>query len=108
MPFTPAQREQLERLLANEADMAFRRRVPILLEYLELGDGTQVLDAGCGTGFYLVAIETLTGASTTIDVALVVFEEGRVSHQECDCDTDEDDFQCVEAVGFCRHKRCMS
>ena len=65
MPFTPAQREHLERLLANEADMAFRRRVPILLEYLELGDGTQVLDAGCGTGFYLVAIETLTGASTT-------------------------------------------
>ena len=65
MPFTPAQREHLERLLANEADMAFRRRVPVLLEYLELGDGTQVLDAGCGTGFYLVAIEALTGASTT-------------------------------------------
>ena len=52
-------RAVLERLLANEADMAFRRRVPILLEYLELSDDADVLDCGCGLGFYLMAIREL-------------------------------------------------
>ena len=49
----------LERLLTNEADMAFRRRVHVLLEYLELSDGDDVLDCGCGMGFYLVAMQQL-------------------------------------------------
>ncbi|HUG64317.1 MAG TPA: class I SAM-dependent methyltransferase [Gaiellaceae bacterium] len=49
----------LERLLTNEADMAFRRRVPILLDYLELTDDVDVLDCGCGMGFYLMAIREL-------------------------------------------------
>jgi hypothetical protein len=34
----------LERLLTNEADMAFRRRARVLLEYLELQDVMDVLD----------------------------------------------------------------
>ncbi len=49
----------LERMLANEADMAFRRRVPILLDYLELRDGKRVLDCGCGMGFYLMVMSRL-------------------------------------------------
>jgi SAM-dependent methyltransferase len=49
----------LEGLLANEADMAFRRRVPILLDFLELRDGKRVLDCGCGMGFYLMVMSTL-------------------------------------------------
>jgi len=52
-------RALLERLLANEADMAFRRRVPILLDYLELRDGARVLDCGCGVGFHLWAMSRL-------------------------------------------------
>jgi SAM-dependent methyltransferase len=50
---------KLERLLANEADMAFRRRVPILLDYLELSNGARVLDCGCGMGFYLMVMSEL-------------------------------------------------
>ncbi|HET7087081.1 MAG TPA: glycosyltransferase [Anaerolineae bacterium] len=49
----------LGRLLRNEADMAYRRRVPILLDYLELQDGDQVFDCGCGMGFYLMVMGKL-------------------------------------------------
>jgi SAM-dependent methyltransferase len=49
----------LERLLANEADMAFRRRAVRLLDYLELAEGCRVLDCGCGMGFYLLAMSRL-------------------------------------------------
>jgi SAM-dependent methyltransferase len=58
-------RARLERLLTNEADMAFRRRVPILLEYLELADGLEILDCGCGMGFYLMAIQQLRAVRLT-------------------------------------------
>lgn len=49
----------LDRILRNEADMAFRRRARILLDYLELRDGERVLDCGCGMGFYLMAMSRL-------------------------------------------------
>ena len=55
----------LERLLTNEADMAFRRRVHILLDYLELADGADVLDCGCGMGFYLMAMQRLRAVRLT-------------------------------------------
>jgi SAM-dependent methyltransferase len=58
-PLTSSTRQRLERLLANEADMAFRRRVLRLVEYLELEDGLAVLDSGCGMGFYLIALQEL-------------------------------------------------
>lgn len=59
MTLTASDRATLERLLANEADMAFRRRVPILFDYLELADGDRVLDCGCGMGFHLFALARL-------------------------------------------------
>jgi glycosyltransferase involved in cell wall biosynthesis/SAM-dependent methyltransferase len=43
----------LDQLLANEVDMAYRRRARTLLAYLELTDGLCVLDCGCGMGVYL-------------------------------------------------------
>jgi glycosyltransferase involved in cell wall biosynthesis/ubiquinone/menaquinone biosynthesis C-methylase UbiE len=52
-------RATLERLLTNEADMAFRRRAMTLLDYLDLHDGETVLDCGCGMGVYLMMMSKL-------------------------------------------------
>src|SRR5262245_33693524 len=62
----------LDVVLRNEADMSYRRRARILLDYLELHDGERVLDAGCGMGFYLAAMGglrrlQLTGVDTAAD-----------------------------------------
>lgn len=49
----------LDTILRNEADMAYRRRARILLDYLELKDGESVFDCGCGMGFFLMAMGRL-------------------------------------------------
>jgi ubiquinone/menaquinone biosynthesis C-methylase UbiE len=50
---------KLDVILRNEADMAYRRRARILLDYLELHDGESVFDCGCGMGFFLMALGKL-------------------------------------------------
>lgn len=57
--FGEPDRAVLESALRNEADMAYRRRLPILLDYLELREGDRVLDAGCGVGFQLSVMSRL-------------------------------------------------
>jgi ubiquinone/menaquinone biosynthesis C-methylase UbiE len=49
----------LDVILKNEADMAYRRRARILMDYLELKEGERVFDCGCGMGFYLMALGKL-------------------------------------------------
>lgn len=56
---TADDRAALDVILKNEADMAYRRRAGVLLDYLELSDGDRVLDGGCGMGFYLMAMSKL-------------------------------------------------
>ncbi|MFN7209294.1 MAG: class I SAM-dependent methyltransferase [Aggregatilineales bacterium] len=41
------------RLTRNEADMAFKKRVRCIFEWLEPTDDKVILDCGCGRGFYL-------------------------------------------------------
>ncbi len=59
----------VERLTRNEADMAYRRRIPTLLGHLGLRDGDRLLDAGCGMGYLLMVASGLRnlGAAVGLD-----------------------------------------
>jgi SAM-dependent methyltransferase len=55
----------LARMLANEADMAAKRRVRVVLEYLNIEPQDRVLDCGCGLGWFLKVIGELTACRLT-------------------------------------------
>ena len=52
-------------MIANEADMAAKRRVRVVLEYLDIGPEDRVLDCGCGLGWFLKVIGELTSCRLT-------------------------------------------
>jgi len=56
-------RAALDDLLWNEADIAFRRRVPIVMGYLDPQPGERILDCGCGMGFNLRVLADLSGSA---------------------------------------------
>lgn len=45
--------QALEQMTRNEADMAFKRRVRTIFEWVDPKDSDLILDAPCGRGFYL-------------------------------------------------------
>ena len=53
--------QTLQRLTRNEADMAFKKRVRTIFEWIEPTDDKVVLDCACGRGFYLNMIRTVSG-----------------------------------------------
>jgi ubiquinone/menaquinone biosynthesis C-methylase UbiE len=52
----------IARMVRNEADMAYRRRVQTIFEWLDPQDHHRILDAGCGRGFYLRFIRAVCRA----------------------------------------------
>ena len=48
-----SERDRLAGMVANEADMSFKRRAEAVYDFLAIEDGDRVLDMGCGRGFYL-------------------------------------------------------
>lgn len=52
MALTAQQQEIVSRLLRNESDVAYKRRVRTMLDYLDLGPSAVVFDCGTGMGFY--------------------------------------------------------
>lgn len=46
-------RDLLAGMVANEADMSFKRRAEAVYDFLAIDGGDRVLDMGCGRGFYL-------------------------------------------------------
>lgn len=54
--------QAIQRMIHNEADMAYRRRVLTIFEWLDPQDGDLILDGGCGRGFYPRFIRHVAGA----------------------------------------------
>jgi SAM-dependent methyltransferase len=52
----------IDQIIRNEADMAYRRRVQTIFEWLDPQDADLILDAGCGRGFYLQFIRHVSNA----------------------------------------------
>jgi len=52
--------QTLARLTRNEADMAFKRRVRTIFEWLEPTDDKFIFDCACGRGFYLNMIRAVS------------------------------------------------
>lgn len=59
----PLLEDIISRMVRNEADMAYRRRVRTVFEWIEPTDADLILDGGCGRGFYLKYIRVLCSAS---------------------------------------------
>jgi SAM-dependent methyltransferase len=49
----------LDRMLRNEADMAAKRRVWTVIDYLAIEPGDRVLDCGCGLGWFVKILGAL-------------------------------------------------
>jgi len=63
-------RARLRRMLANEADMSFKRRAESVFDFLAIRPGDRVLDAGCGRGFYLNFLRVLHPEADVVGVEL--------------------------------------
>jgi SAM-dependent methyltransferase len=50
----------IQRLTRNEADMAFKKRVQTIFEWIDVSDDRVILDCACGRGFYLKMIRTVS------------------------------------------------
>jgi SAM-dependent methyltransferase len=55
----------IAQMVRNEADMAYRRRVQTIFEWLAPQDGDHILDGGCGRGFYLKFVRHICQADLT-------------------------------------------
>jgi len=55
--------ETIQRLTRNEADMAFKRRVQTIFEWLPPEETPRLLDCACGRGFYLKYYRTVSAVS---------------------------------------------
>ena len=62
-PLTPATARTIDAVMRNEADIAYHRRVPRLMEYLNLQPNDRVLDCGCGMGYLSMVMGEISDAS---------------------------------------------
>lgn len=70
----------IEQIIRNEADMAYRRRVQTIFEWLEPGDEDRIIDGGCGRGFYLRFIRQVCEADLTgVELEYEIIEKAQAA-----------------------------
>ncbi|MDO9176639.1 MAG: methyltransferase domain-containing protein, partial [Actinomycetota bacterium] len=62
-PLTDDADATVRAVMRNEADIAYRRRVPRLLKYLQLSPHDRVLDCGSGMGYLSMVMSEVSGAT---------------------------------------------
>ena len=78
----------VEPMIRNEADMAYRRRVKTIFEWLQPADGDLILDGGTGRGFYLRFIRQICAADLVgLELEYSIIE---VARHSLDCLSDID------------------
>jgi len=60
---SPDSARTIQVVMRNEADIAYHRRVPRLMEYLDLQPTDRVLDCGCGMGYLSMVMGEISDAS---------------------------------------------
>ncbi|MBO9309513.1 MAG: methyltransferase domain-containing protein [Chloroflexi bacterium] len=71
------------RLTRNEADMAFKKRVRCVFEWLQPTDEKVILDCGCGRGFYLNIIRAVSACKLyglEVDAAIIAKARRNLAH----------------------------
>jgi SAM-dependent methyltransferase len=71
------------RLTRNEADMAFKKRVRCVFEWLQPTDDKVILDCGCGRGFYLNMIRAVSACKLyglEVDAAIIAKARRNLAH----------------------------
>lgn len=62
-PLADAVAGTIDAVMRNESDIAYRRRVPRLMEYLDLQPTDRVLDCGCGMGYLSMVMGEISDCS---------------------------------------------
>jgi SAM-dependent methyltransferase len=71
------------RLTRNEADMAFKKRVRCIFEWLQPTDEKVILDCGCGRGFYLNMIRAVSACKLyglEVDTEIIAKTRRNLAH----------------------------
>ena len=75
--------QTLARLTGNEADMAFKKRVRTIFEWVEPTDDKLIFDCACGRGFYLNMIRAVSRCRLVgleLDPAVIVKTAHNIGH----------------------------
>jgi SAM-dependent methyltransferase len=79
----PVDQQTIQRMTRHEADMAFKKRVQSIFEWLPPADDTRFLDCACGRGFYLNMYRYVSGCQLVgleLDAAIIQKARRNVGH----------------------------
>src|SRR5690606_38187687 len=72
--------QTIAHMTRNEADMAFKKRVQTIFEWITLDDDALILDCACGRGFYLNMIRYVSNCRLVgLELEWPIIEKARAN-----------------------------